>query len=70
MPAQKQITKPEEAGESSTSAAKKALTAASNGVPNYELPWSVIISFLQLSNPAANMRASGSKSIAQSSSTM
>ncbi|KAI3529755.1 replication factor C [Colletotrichum abscissum] len=39
MPAQKQITKPEEAGESSTSAAKKALTAASNGVPNYELPW-------------------------------
>ncbi|KAL4403282.1 replication factor C [Colletotrichum abscissum] len=39
MPAQKQITQPEEAGESSTSAAKKALTAASNGVPNYELPW-------------------------------
>ncbi|KAI8181493.1 Replication factor C subunit 4 [Colletotrichum sp. SAR 10_86] len=39
MPAQKTITKPEEVGESSTSAAKKALTAASNGAPNYELPW-------------------------------
>lgn len=39
MPAQKTTTKPEEVGESSTSAAKKALTAASNGAPNYELPW-------------------------------
>ncbi|TQN74672.1 Replication factor C subunit 4, partial [Colletotrichum shisoi] len=39
MPAQKTTTKPEEVGESSKSAAKKALTAASNGVPNYELPW-------------------------------
>lgn len=29
----------EEVGESSTSAAKKALTAATNGAVNYELPW-------------------------------
>ncbi|OAA60449.1 aaa ATPase domain containing protein [Niveomyces insectorum RCEF 264] len=30
---------PEETGESSTSAAKKALASGSNGAPNYELPW-------------------------------
>jgi replication factor C subunit 2/4 len=29
----------EEKGESSTAAAKKALTANTNGVTNYELPW-------------------------------
>src|SRR6266487_3126403 len=29
----------EEKGESSTSAAKRALTANANGVANYELPW-------------------------------
>jgi replication factor C subunit 2/4 len=31
----------EEKGESSTSAAKRALTANANGVANYELPWYV-----------------------------
>jgi len=31
-------TKPEETGESSTSATKKALVTT-NGAPNYELPW-------------------------------
>lgn len=35
MPAKKG----DEAGESSTSAAKKILTANTNGSPNYELPW-------------------------------
>ncbi len=29
----------EEKGESSTATAKKALTAVSEGAPNYELPW-------------------------------
>ncbi len=29
----------DEKGESSTSAAKKALTAVTNGAANYELPW-------------------------------
>lgn len=33
------ITKGEEKGESSTSAAKKVLKANTNGVANYELPW-------------------------------
>lgn len=33
------VTKGEEVGESSTSAAKKALKPNPNGVPNYELPW-------------------------------
>jgi len=36
MPAKKTE---EEVGESSTSAAKKALTAPSNGNATYELPW-------------------------------
>jgi replication factor C subunit 2/4 len=35
------ITKGEEKGESSTSAAKNILKANSNGIPNYELPWRV-----------------------------
>ena len=30
---------PETPGESSTSAAKKALASVANGTPNYELPW-------------------------------
>ena len=30
---------PETLGESSTSAAKKALASVANGTPNYELPW-------------------------------
>jgi len=33
------ITKGEEKGESSMSAAKKALKPNSNGIANYELPW-------------------------------
>lgn len=33
------VTKGEEVGESSTSAAKKALKANANGAVNYELPW-------------------------------
>jgi hypothetical protein len=33
------VTKGEEKGESSTSAAKKALKANTNGIANYELPW-------------------------------
>merc|ERR1712093_898893 len=33
------VTKGEEKGESSTSAAKKVLKANTNGVANYELPW-------------------------------
>lgn len=32
-------TKGDEAGESSTSAAKKILKANANGSPTYELPW-------------------------------
>lgn len=39
MPAQKNTQKPEESGESSTSAAKQAVAAVSNGVVTYELPW-------------------------------
>lgn len=39
MPAANPV--PETPGESSTSAAKKALAAAANGTPNYELPWYV-----------------------------
>lgn len=35
-------TKASEVGESSTSAAKKALKANTNGVTNYELPWYVL----------------------------
>ena len=33
------VTKGEEKGESSTSAAKKVLKANTNGIANYELPW-------------------------------
>jgi replication factor C subunit 2/4 len=33
------VTKGEEVGESSTSAAKKALKPNTNGIANYELPW-------------------------------
>lgn len=33
------VTKGEEVGESSTSAAKKALKPSTNGIANYELPW-------------------------------
>jgi replication factor C subunit 2/4 len=33
------VTKGEEKGESSMSAAKKVLKANTNGVANYELPW-------------------------------
>jgi len=33
------VTKGEDIGESSTSAAKKVLKANTNGVANYELPW-------------------------------
>lgn len=35
--------KGEEKGESSTTAAKKGLTANTNGVTNYELPWYAIV---------------------------
>src|SRR6187402_3145429 len=42
-------TKPEEKGESSTSAAKKAL-ATTNGTANYELPWCVFDSSLGLTD--------------------
>lgn len=35
------VAKPEEKGDSSTSAAKKALSGASNGNTTYELPWYV-----------------------------
>jgi len=40
-------SKAPEVGESSTSAAKKALKANTNGVTNYELPWYVIQILLQ-----------------------
>jgi hypothetical protein len=34
---------PEPAGESSTSATKKAMSTGANGATNYELPWSVCL---------------------------
>lgn len=44
------VTKPDEKGESSKSAAKNALKANTNGVTNYELPWYVSVTSCPESN--------------------
>ena len=57
----------EENGESSTAAAKKALTAKANGVTNYELPW---YAFHILLSSSHDLIISGSRNTDQSSWTM
>lgn len=57
----------EENGESSTAAAKKALTAKANGATNYELPW-YDFHILLFRNP--DLIVSGSRNTDQSSWTM